>query len=257
MEIKAVTAAKFTTHSRGWSEREYQDLNGLMERRAELVRYWGATLQPGDRILELGCGDGALACVLAAQGFEVTGLDISPGMIEQAKERAAKLGVSVRFQVVDSDSFATDESFDAVISFMSAFFTYLEDPRKFLETMAPLVRKKIIVDWNFRSPYSFVEAAQFLQDAGLKQIEWRPWLVPYTTRRAAGLSLRGWLEGRPNLSLMLLILKRWHYMIHLKGEKMDGHLSGNGRRRDRCLKGNVIPGSFFQRSLTRIGSITR
>lgn len=253
MEAKAVTAVKFSRAARGWSEKEYQDLSGLMERRAMMVRHWGAALQPGDRILELGCGDGMLACLLAAQGFAVTAVDISPGMIEEAKEHAAKLGVSVCFEVADSDNFASEGPFDAVVSFMSAFFTYLEDPHRFLRMIVPLTRKKVIVDWNFRSPCSFVEAAQLLREAGLERLEWRPWLVPYTTKRASGSGFRNWLEDRPNLCLPLLILKRWHYTVHLKGEKMNGELISGGANGVSSVKGSAISGNSLQSGLAQIG----
>ena len=86
-EDKALTAGKFSALSRGWSEREYRDPSGFMRRRAAMVREWGTVLRPGDRVLELGCGDGALSCVLASEGFEVTGVDISKGMIEEARRR--------------------------------------------------------------------------------------------------------------------------------------------------------------------------
>ena len=225
----------------------------MMERRAWMVRHWGAALQPGDRILELGCGDGMLACLLAAQGFAVTAVDISPGMIEAAKEHAARLGVSVCFEVADSDSFATREPFDAVVSFMSAFFTYLEDPHKFLRMIVPLTRKKVILDWNFRSPHSFVEAAQLLKEAGLERIEWRPWLVPYNSKRASGSGFRNWLEDRPNLSLPLLILKRWHYTVHLKGEKVNGESMSGGSNGAGSVKGSAISGNGLQSSLAQLG----
>ncbi|MFN2596483.1 MAG: class I SAM-dependent methyltransferase, partial [Pyrinomonadaceae bacterium] len=89
-EDKALTADKFTALSRGWSEREYTDPSAFMRRRAALVRDWGARLRPGDRVLELGCGDGALSCLLAAEGFDVTGVDIAPGMIAEARARARR-----------------------------------------------------------------------------------------------------------------------------------------------------------------------
>src|SRR4051812_23136504 len=145
-----------------------------MRRRAAMVRDWGAPLRPGDRVLELGCGDGTLSCFLASEGFDVTGIDISPGMIEEAKRRAERESVSARFEVADGDSFEAREPFDAVVSFMSAFFTYSEDPSKFLKRIAPHVRKKFILDWNFRSPQAFEEAARILDEAGLHRIEWRP-----------------------------------------------------------------------------------
>jgi SAM-dependent methyltransferase len=249
-EGKAATADKFTALSRGWSAREYATPSEFMRRRAALVREWGTRLRPGDRVLELGCGDGSLSCLLAAEGFDVTGVDISAGMIEEARRRAARESVAARFEVADGDRLEVAEPFDAVVSFMSAFFTYMENPAEFLTRVAPLVRKKVVVDWNFRSPCSFVEAAAALERAGLGVVEWRPWLVPHTTTRA---SLRAWVEGRPSLSLLLLNAKRWHYTIHLKGEKTSG--GGDSARGE--FKGHALPGSLLQRSLIRLGRFTR
>ncbi len=51
--------------------------------------------------LDLGCGQGRNALWLAEQGFTVTGLDLSPVAIEQARSRAAELGLDVTFESVD------------------------------------------------------------------------------------------------------------------------------------------------------------
>src|SRR4051812_11825582 len=228
-----------------------------MRRRSALVREWGTRLQPGDRVLELGCGDGALSCMLASEGFDVTGVDISEGMIEEARRRAERESSTARFEVADSDALSAGEPFDAVVSFMSAFFTYTENPPAFLARVAPLVRKKVIVDWNFRSPCTFEEAARALDDAGLRQIEWRPWFVSHTTRAASRPGLRGWMEGRPNLSLLLLILKRWHYTIHFKGEKTDAVTHDDDDNGVEKFEGHAIPGGLLQRTLIRLGQVTR
>jgi methyl halide transferase len=47
------------------------------------------------RVLELGCGTGTNAILLAERGFEVTAVDLSPLAIEQAKRKAAEAGVDV------------------------------------------------------------------------------------------------------------------------------------------------------------------
>jgi SAM-dependent methyltransferase len=255
-EDKALTAGKFSALSRGWSEREYGDPSGFMRRRAAWVREWGARLRPGDRILELGCGDGALSCALASEGFDVTGVDISPGMVEEARRRAESESSPARFEVADSDLFKTEQPFDAVVSFMSAFFTYTENPPEFLARVAPLVRKKVIVDWNFRSPCTFEEAARALETAGLRRVEWRPWLVSHTTRAASRPGLRGWVEERPNLALLLLTLKRWHYTVHFKGEKADAETHGDDDGADE-FEGHALPGGLLQRTLIRLGQTTR
>lgn len=254
-EGKALTAEKFDAASRGWSEREYGDPSGFMRRRAAWVRDWGARLCPGDRVLELGCGDGALSCALASEGFDVTGVDISRGMVEQARRRAERESSGARFEVADSDLFDSEEPFDAVVSFMGAFFTYAESPAEFLARVAPRVRKKVIVDWNFRSPCTFEEAARALETAGLRRIEWRPWLVPFTTREASSPGLRGWVEERPNLSVLLLTLKRWHYTIHFKGEKPGAEtLNGGGSVK---FNGHAVDGGLLRRTLIRFGQATR
>jgi SAM-dependent methyltransferase len=53
------------------------------------------------RALELGCGTGANALWLAAEGFDVTALDLSPRAIEQARQRADDAGVRIRFLAAD------------------------------------------------------------------------------------------------------------------------------------------------------------
>jgi 2-polyprenyl-3-methyl-5-hydroxy-6-metoxy-1,4-benzoquinol methylase len=51
--------------------------------------------------LDLGCGQGRNALWLAEQGFTVTGLDLSPVAIEQARAQASELGLDVTFESVD------------------------------------------------------------------------------------------------------------------------------------------------------------
>ncbi len=53
------------------------------------------------RAVDLGCGAGSYAVWLAAQGFDVTGVDISPRAVELAARRAAESGVSCRFVAAD------------------------------------------------------------------------------------------------------------------------------------------------------------
>jgi trans-aconitate methyltransferase len=64
----------------------------------------------GERILDLGCGDGALTAKIAAAGAEVVGVDSSPSMVEAARA----LGLDA--QVVNAESLAFDAEFDAVFS---------------------------------------------------------------------------------------------------------------------------------------------
>lgn len=69
---------------------------------------------PG-RLLDVGCGTGREAALFEKLGFEVTGIDPSPMMIETARRRAAEAGLRARFSVASADDFeAPAGSFDRV-----------------------------------------------------------------------------------------------------------------------------------------------
>jgi trans-aconitate methyltransferase len=66
--------------------------------------------QPGERILDLGCGDGVITEALARSGVHMVGVDSSADMIEAARAR----GVDAR--VMDGEALTFDREFDAVFS---------------------------------------------------------------------------------------------------------------------------------------------
>ncbi len=73
-------------------------------------------LLDGDRVLDLGCGTGAMCTSLASKGFSVTGVDASARMIDVAKKKKGE--VKVDFQVADATGALPyeDDSFDLVIA---------------------------------------------------------------------------------------------------------------------------------------------
>ena len=72
---------------------------------------------PGRRVLDAGCGDGALACAAASQGAEVTGIDADPAMLAAARSRAAKAGLRATFSEGRLEHLPfPDASFDAVVA---------------------------------------------------------------------------------------------------------------------------------------------
>lgn len=69
------------------------------------------------RILDVGCGRGLHAIELAAQGFDVTGIDLSDIAINQAISSAASSGTLVDFRCVDAIDFVANEPFDIIIDY--------------------------------------------------------------------------------------------------------------------------------------------
>src|SRR5947208_10877 len=81
-------------------------------------------LEPGDEVLDVACGTGNLALA----GATVTGVDIAPNLITQAKARAAEEQQSILFEVGDAEAldYATDE-FDVAVSMFGAMFAARPD----------------------------------------------------------------------------------------------------------------------------------
>ena len=90
------------------------------ERRARTAGLDLLRVQPGERVLELGCGaGGALVALAAAVGpaGRVVGLDLSPGMIRQASARLRRAGLADRAVLLVGDATSVprpDVSFDAL-----------------------------------------------------------------------------------------------------------------------------------------------
>lgn len=78
---------------------------------------------PGDRVLDLACGNGSAALVAARRYCEVTGIDYVPDLIERAELRAHGQGLAVDFLVEDAQDLPfQDDSFDVVLSLFGVQF---------------------------------------------------------------------------------------------------------------------------------------
>ena len=84
--------------------------------------------QPGERILDLGCGDGALTEQLVAEGAEVVAVDASPEQIAGARAR----GLDAR--VMRGEALEFEQAFDAVFS--NAALHWMKDADAVLEGVA-------------------------------------------------------------------------------------------------------------------------
>jgi len=114
-----------------WSPADYQ-------RHASFVPALGASIlarldpKPGERILDLGCGDGVLTAQIAGAGALVTGADASPEMVKAAAAR----GVDAR--LVDARNLPFRGEFDAVFS--NAVLHWIPDADDVLAGVAAALR---------------------------------------------------------------------------------------------------------------------
>jgi SAM-dependent methyltransferase len=105
-----------------WEAGDYATFATYMEPGAvDLLEDWG--VEPGQNLLDVGCGAGQLAIPAARMGLEATGVDIAANLIAAARERAKAEGLSAQFDEGDAEALPYDDSsFDIVASIFGAMF---------------------------------------------------------------------------------------------------------------------------------------
>lgn len=123
----------------------------------ELVRWSGLDrLPPGSRILDVGCGIGGSARLLALHyGFDVLGISISPAQIARARDLTApELADHCRFAVMDALALDLPQrGFDAVWSVEAA--PHMPDKQRYIDELLRMLRphgRLAMADWNRRDP---------------------------------------------------------------------------------------------------------
>jgi|UniRef100_A0A8J4HC26 magnesium-protoporphyrin O-methyltransferase len=111
----------------------------------------------GRRILDAGCGTGLLALAAAARGAEVVGVDLSPGLIALARERANATPFSARITFLVGDMLADDllahqhGSFDHVIAMDSLIHYQPSDAVAAIAMFARSARRSVLVTFAPRT----------------------------------------------------------------------------------------------------------
>jgi SAM-dependent methyltransferase len=80
-------------------------------------------LKQGTSVLDVACGTGNSAIPAARLGASVTGVDIAPNLLEQARINASNEGLQIQFDEGDAEALQYgDASFDAVVTMFGAMF---------------------------------------------------------------------------------------------------------------------------------------
>ncbi len=78
---------------------------------------------PGEDVLDVACGTGNAALRAAQAGARVTGVDLTPELLEEGRRLAAETGVEIEYLEGDAEALPVpDESFDVVVSVMGCMF---------------------------------------------------------------------------------------------------------------------------------------
>jgi methyltransferase family protein len=152
-----------------WSEREYADPVPYLRHRAELIVSLGPSLEDGDRLCDLACGDGGLADFLS--GIEYVGVDADPKMVEEALSKEREIVHA------DLNDFEPAKPVAATTIFRAIY--YARDHRDFLRRVAGYTRRKLVFDLNPRQ-YRPEHVLDDLRASGWPHVAMRPFFVPQT-----------------------------------------------------------------------------
>ena len=150
---------------------------------------WGKKLiselefKGGERILDLGCGDGVLTAELAKfvpDGF-VLGIDASESMIETARKDHA--GANVRFELLDIDAIDFESEFDLIFS--NATLHWVKDHRKLLRNVFKALNNRGAARFQFAGDGNCSNLIRILREVisakenaiYFLEFDW-PWYMP-------------------------------------------------------------------------------
>jgi cyclopropane-fatty-acyl-phospholipid synthase len=96
-------------------------------------------LQPGERLLDIGCGWGALAIRAAQRGAKVVGITLSQNQLDYAREEVARQRLASRIELRLQDYRDVDQSFDKISSVGMFEHVGLKNLRLYFTTMRRLL----------------------------------------------------------------------------------------------------------------------
>jgi ubiquinone/menaquinone biosynthesis C-methylase UbiE len=98
-------------------------------------------VRPGDEVLDMGCGTGRFTVPMAERAKSVSGLDLSPMMLETARKKLADRGLTADLREGDMAALPfADESFDIVVSMLALMHIPRADRQQVFHEVARVLR---------------------------------------------------------------------------------------------------------------------
>ena len=120
-----------------------------------------------EKVLELACGTGSVAISLDELGYySILASDLSPQMVDIAKQKANKADANVRFTTLDFLNIDLDEEFDVIFSVFDSV-NYLEseqDILKMLSECEKVLFQNGLLIFDFSTPRNSLEAVDYLNN---------------------------------------------------------------------------------------------
>lgn len=117
-----------------------------------------STIPNGAKVIDIACGSGALATKISSRAEHVTGIDLSPEMIEYARKRSDKAGIKnldfVEMDATDLSGFK-DHEFDVATISMAVHQFSLESSFVILRELSRISREILVIDYYFPLPGGF------------------------------------------------------------------------------------------------------
>jgi ubiquinone/menaquinone biosynthesis C-methylase UbiE len=159
----------FDREAATWAN-QYRSGGHMADRIARFLGVVGERCRAPARILDVGCGSGEIARAFAQQGWQVTGCDISAGMIETARQHAG--APTLEWVILEPGRGLPfpNESFDAVVS--SSVLEYVSDLPSHLAEIVRVLRPG---GWYFATVPDMRHPARHAEEAKRRRVSHSLW----------------------------------------------------------------------------------